>query len=70
MNIVIDNLLKHFFYMENHNVCLSKKILYQDIGDFCPAWDSLSSENILHLITQQENLKENIYHQWLCKLGK
>ena len=56
--------------MENHNVCLSKKFLYQDIGDFCPAWDSLSSENILHLITQQENLKENIFHQWLCKLGK
>ena len=33
-------------------MCLSKKILYQHIVVFCPAWDSFFSENILYVITQ------------------
>ena len=39
------------FYIQNRNLCLSKKILYQYFDAFCPAWDSFSSENILHVTT-------------------
>ena len=39
-----------YLYIQNHNMCLSKKILYQYFVVFCPAWDSVSSENILYVI--------------------
>ena len=40
------------FYIQNRQMCLSKKILYQYfIVFFCPAWDRLSSENILYVFT-------------------
>ena len=32
-------------------MCLSKNILYQCFIVFCPAWDSLSSENILYVMS-------------------
>ena len=38
-----------FFYIPNRT--MSKGILYQYFGVFCPACDSFSSENILHVIT-------------------
>ena len=47
MNVLIDNLMKQFFYIQNRKMCLSKKILYQYFVAFCPAWNSFSSENIL-----------------------
>ena len=39
-----------YLYIQNHNMCLSKKILYQYFVVFCPAWDSFSSENILYVM--------------------
>ena len=45
MNMLIDNLLVNFFYIQNGK-CFSKKILYQYFIVFCPAWDNFSSENI------------------------
>ena len=49
MNILIDNLLYQFFYIQNRKMCLSKQILYQHFALFCPARDSFSSENILYV---------------------
>ena len=43
------NLLKQFFYTQNRKMCLSKKNLNQYFVDSCPAWDSISSENILYV---------------------
>ena len=34
------------FYIQNRNISLNKKILYQYFVVFCPVWDSFSSENI------------------------
>ena len=39
------------FFIENHKMCFSKKILYQYFVSFCPALDSFSSENILLVFT-------------------
>ena len=50
MNILIDNLLTQFLYIQNRNICLSKTIVYQYFVVFCPAWDSFSSENNLYVI--------------------
>ena len=50
MNVLIDNLLKQFFYIQNRKMCLSKKILYQYFVVFCPADDRFSSENILYVV--------------------
>ena len=49
MNILIDNLQRRFFYIQDRKMCLSKKVLYQYIVVFCPAWDSFSYENILYV---------------------
>ena len=38
------------FHIPNRTMCLSKKILYQYFF-LCPAWDSLSFEIILFVIT-------------------
>ena len=34
MNILINNLFMQFFYIQNRNMCLSKKILYHYFVDF------------------------------------
>ena len=41
------------FYIENREMCLSKKILQQYSAGlfFWSAWDSFSSENMLYVIT-------------------
>ena len=49
MNILIDNLQRRFFYIQDRKMYLSKKVLYQYIVVFCPAWDSFSYENILYV---------------------
>ena len=49
MDILIDNLLKQFFYTQNRKMLFSKNILYQYFVVFCPAWDSFSSDNILYV---------------------
>ena len=49
MNILIDNLQRRFFYIQDRKMCLSKKVLYQYIVVFFPAWDSFSYENILYV---------------------
>ena len=54
MNIVRDNLLMQFFYIQSHKKCSSKKILYQYFVDFfLPVWDNFSSKDILYVITYQ-----------------
>ena len=50
MKLLIDYLLVQFFYIQNRNICLSKKISYQYFLIFRPAWDSLPSENTLYVI--------------------
>ena len=49
MNILIDNLLKQFLFIQNHQMCLSNKILYQYFVVFCLARYSFSSENISYV---------------------
>ena len=39
-----------FFYIQNREMCLSKKNLNQYFVDFCPARNSIFSENISHAI--------------------
>ena len=59
-----------FFYIQNRQICLSKKILYQYIVVvfFCPAWDSFSSENSFESLHSAKNLiKENVNHSCLFK---
>ena len=51
MVMVIGNLLMQFFYIQNRNMCLSKKILYQHFHVFWPALNSFYSETILFVIT-------------------
>ena len=38
-----------FFHIQNGEMCLSKKILYQYLFVYCPSWDSSSSENSLYV---------------------
>ena len=48
-----------FFHIQNCTMCLSKKTLYQYfVVDFCPAWDSFSSENILYILHSTKNLEK------------
>ena len=51
MLMLLDNLLMQFFYIQNRNMCLSKKDLYQYFHVFWPALDSFYSETILFVIT-------------------
>ena len=51
MNILLHNLLIEFFYIQNRQVGLSRKILYQHFVASCPTGDSFSSENIFYVIS-------------------
>ena len=63
---------KQLFYIQNRKMCFSKKILYQHFATFLPARNSFISEKISHsfFLMKMKNLKENINHLWLFKLGK
>ena len=51
IDILISDLLMHFFHIPNRTMCLSKKISRQYFVIFYPAWDSFSPENILYFLT-------------------
>ena len=50
MNILIGNLLKQFFCIQNCKMCLRKEILYQYFVVFCPVWESFFPDNTLYVI--------------------